>query len=114
MRVTYERRDVILADVVFSGGLGSKARPIVILSTEVYNQSGIKLIGAAITSNLFALHRPCDILLNGWSAAGLLLPSAVRGIIVTVDQIDVHRILGIMSAPDFAEVEKELIEILGF
>ena len=85
-----------------------------IISTAVYNRSGIKLVGAAITSNLSAMHRPGDILINDWSAAGLLMPSAVSGIIVAVDVIEVHRVLGVMSPPDFSEVEKGLIEILGF
>ncbi len=64
MRTTYQRGDVILANVVFSGGLGSKNRPVVVLSTEVFNQAGIKLIGAAITSNLAAPSRPGDVILR--------------------------------------------------
>ncbi len=114
MRIDYHRGDVILADVVFSGGLGSKARPVVVLSTEVFNRAGIKLIGAAITSNLSGPNRPGDSVIHEWSASGLLHPSAVRGIILTVDRVDVHRILGVMSPSDFSEVEKESIEILGF
>lgn len=113
MRINYNGGDVILADVVFSGGLGSKARPIVVLSTETYNQTGIKLIGAAITSNLNPPPRPGDVELNDWSSAGLAFPSAMRGIIVTVDRIDVRRVLGVMSLQDFARVEQATAGIMG-
>ncbi len=114
MRTAYYRGDVILADVVFSGGLGSKARPIVVLSTEPYNQGGIKLIGAAITSNLDPPSRAGDVVLNDWAAAGLVFPSAVRGIVVTVDRIDVKRVLGVMPPEDFARVEQGIAGIMGF
>ena len=114
MRITYYRADVILADVVFSGGLGSKPRPVIVVSTEAYNQSGIKLIGAAITSNLSGPPRLGDVVLADWQTAGLAFPSAVRGIVITVDRVDIHRVLGVMSPSDFANVEKALALIMGF
>jgi mRNA-degrading endonuclease toxin of MazEF toxin-antitoxin module len=114
MKTIYQRGDILLASVEFSGSSGSKYRPVVVLSTETYNQAGIKLIGAAITSNLDAPSRPGDVFLNDWAVAGLTFPSAVRGVVVTVDRIDVRRILGVMSSDDFANVERALISILGF
>jgi len=114
LKTLYYRADVLLADVVFSGGLGSKPRPIVVVSTEAYNQSGIKLIGAAITSNLSGNPRLGDVILTDWQTAGLAFPSAVRGTIITVDRVDVHR-LGVMSPlEDFANIEKALALIMGF
>jgi mRNA-degrading endonuclease toxin of MazEF toxin-antitoxin module len=114
MRTIYYRADVVLADVVFSGGLGSKLRPVIVVSTEAYNQSGIKLIGAAITSNLNGTPRLGDVILTDWQTAGLAFPSAVRGIVITVDRVDIHRVLGVMSPADFANVEKALALIMGF
>lgn len=114
MRITHQRGDVIPANVAFSGSPGSKYRPVVVLSTETFNQAGIKLIGAAITSNLSPPSRLGDVILNEWGAAGLLFPSAVRGAVVTVDRADVRRILGVMSPDDFGDVEKALIAIMGF
>ena len=113
MRIAYSRADVILANVVFSGGLGSKARPVVVLSTEAYNQGGIKLIGAAITSNLNPPSRAGDVVLIDWVDAELAFPSAVRGIVVTMDRIDVRKVLGVMSAKDFARVEQGVADVMG-
>jgi mRNA interferase MazF len=111
---SYRRGDVILVDIAFSGAIGYKRRPAVVISAEAFNTAGIKLIVAAITSNVSPPFRPGDSLLNDWRAAGLLKPSAVRGVLATVDKIDVVRKLGVLSAQDFAMVEQGVADILGF
>ena len=49
---TYDRGDVILVDIAFSGAVGHKRRPAVVVSKDIFNSAGIKLIVAAITSNV--------------------------------------------------------------
>ena len=110
----YNRGDVLLVDIAFSGAVGRKRRPAVVLSTDAFYSAGIKLIVAAITSNVSPPFRPGDTLLNDWGTAGLLKPSAVRGVLATVDQADVVRPLGALSAQDFARVERGIADILGF
>ncbi len=111
---TYSRGDVILVDIPFSGTVGSKRRPAVVISVDAFNNAGIKLIVAAITSNVSPPFRPGDTLLSEWDAAGLLKPSAVRGVLATVDKSDIARKLGAMSPSDFGRVERNLANILGF
>lgn len=103
--VGYARGDVILVEIAFSGVAGRKRRPAVVISTDTFNRRGIKLIVAAITSNISPPFRPGDTLLTDWGAAGLLKPSAVRGVLATVDKADVIRRLGFVPASDFAAVE---------
>jgi len=110
---TYNRGDVILVEIAFSGEIGRKRRPAVIISTESFNKAGIKLIVAAITGNISPPFRPGDTLLNNWASAGLLKPSAVRGILATVDIADISHKLGKISSQDLAIVEKNLAAILG-
>jgi mRNA interferase MazF len=110
----YDRGDVILVDIAFSGAVGHKRRPAVILSVETFNAAGIKLIVAAITGNVSPPFRPGDCVLSDWDSAGLLKPSAVRGVLATVDKADVVRKLGALSAQDFAIVEQSIAGILGF
>ncbi len=111
---SYERGDVILVDIAFSGAIGYKRRPAVVISTKTFNAAGIKLIVAAITSNVSPPFRPGDSLLNDWQAAGLLKPSAVRGVLATVDKRDVVRRLGTLSPRDFTIMEQGIAAILGF
>jgi mRNA interferase MazF len=111
---TYDRGDVIFVEIAFSGATGRKRRPAVVISTDAFNTAGIKLIVAAITSNVSPPFRPGDTLLNDWNAAGLLKPSAVRGVLATVDKADVVRKLGKLSTGDFAMVEQGIANVLGF
>ncbi|MEN3331855.1 MAG: mRNA interferase MazF [Blastocatellia bacterium] len=111
---SYNRGDVILVDIAFSGAVDFKRRPAVVISTSSFNLAGIKLVVAAITSNVMPPYRPGDTLLNDWRAAGLIKPSAVRGVFATVDKSDVVRKLGTLSAADFAQMERGIADILGF
>jgi mRNA interferase MazF len=112
--ISYSRGDVILVDIAFSGATGSKRRPAVVLSTNAFNRAGIKLIVAAITSNISPPYRPGDTLLDDWREAGLIKPSAVRGVLTTVDKSDVTRKLGLLSMTDLALVEQGVGQVLGF
>ncbi|MEI2609329.1 MAG: type II toxin-antitoxin system PemK/MazF family toxin [Candidatus Promineifilaceae bacterium] len=98
---SYKRGDVILVEIAFSGAVGYKRRPAVVISVEKFNAGGIKLIVAAVTSNISPPFRPGDCLLSNWNKAGLLKPSAVRGVLATVDKADVDRKLGVLSDSGF-------------
>lgn len=111
---TYQRSDVLLAEIVFSGSIGRKSRPVVVLSINAFHQAGSKLIVATLTSNILPPFRPGHTAINDWSSAGLLKPSAMRGIIITIDQNEVVRPLGVMSAQDFSDVEQAIKTIMGF
>ena len=110
----YNPGDVILVDIAFSGAVGYKRRPAVVISKDRFNTAGIKLIVAAITGNVSPPYRPDDTLLSDWKGAGLLKPSAVRGVLATVDKSDIARKLGTLSAKDFSRVEQGIADVLGF
>ena len=110
---TYKRGNVIIVDIAFSGAVGRKRRPAVVISAHAFNTAGTKLIVAAITSNVSLPLRPGDTILNDWSTAGLLKPSAVRGVLATVDKMDIARTLGSLSADDFNRVEQGIADVLG-
>lgn len=110
---SYNPGDVILVDIAFSGAVGYKRRPAVVISQDRFNTAGIKLIVAAITGNVSPPFRPGDTLLSDWKVAGLLKPSAVRGILATVDKSDIVRKLGALTPKDFSAVEQGIADILG-
>ncbi len=110
----YSRSDVILVEIAFGGAPGSTRRLAVVLSTDAFNTAGIKLVVAAITSNVSPPFRPGDTLLGDLADAGLLKPSAVRGVLATVDRADIVRRLGALSAADMARVDAGIASLLGF
>lgn len=111
---SYNLGDVILVDIAFSGAVGYKRRPAVVISIDKFNTAGIKLIVAAITGNVSPPFRPGDTILSGWKAAGLLKSSAVRGVLATIDKSDIVRKPGTLTAKDFSAVEQGIADILGF
>ena len=113
MNQFYQRGDVLLVEMPFTDGPNSKKRPAVVLSTEEFNRAGIKIVVAAITSNLTSPFRLGDTTLGDWQAEGLLKPSAVRGYLGMADQRHVERILGKMTDTDFSQVEQGVASILG-
>jgi len=104
---------VTLVHIAFGGAVGFERPPAVVISTDTFSAAGIKLIVAAITSSLSPPLRRGDTLLGDWSAAALLKPSAVRGVLVTVDKSDVVRKLEVLTKAVFARVQQRIAEILG-
>ena len=110
----YLRGDVLFAEILFSGSIGSKRRPVVVLSTDEFQISGSKMIVAGVTSTIAPPFRPGDVILNDWSQAGLVKPSAVRGLVTVIDRNQIVRRLGRLSDKDFANVEQGVAGIMGF
>ena len=108
------RGEVVLTEITFSGEPGRKRRPAVVLSVDAFNRVGTKLIVAAITSNVSPPFRPGDILLADWQKAGLIKPSAVRGVLATIDKQDIVRSMGELTEDDLAKVESAIAANLGF
>ena len=106
--------EVILTEIAFSGDPGRKRRPAVVISIDEFNRVGTKLIVAAITSNVSPPFRRGDVLLADWQPAGLIKPSALRGVLATIDKRDIVRPMGHLTDNDFAKVEAAVADILGF
>jgi mRNA interferase MazF len=115
MRTTpHQRGDVLFAEIVFSGSIGRKNRPVVVLSVDAFHQAGSKLIVVSITSTVTPPFRPGDVLLSDWLQAGLMKPSAARGGLALIDRNEIVRKLGQLSERDFAGIEQGVASIMGF
>lgn len=111
---SFSQGEAILTEIAFSGDPGRKRRPAVVISIDEFNRTGTKLIVAAITSNLQPPYRRGDVLLKDWQTAGLIKPSALRGVLATIDKRDIVRSMGHLTDNDFAKVEAVVAETLGF
>lgn len=110
----YERGDVVLVDTAFSGSVGSKRR-LPSSSAQAPSTTRVtKLIFAAITGNISPPMHPGDTLLKDWTAAGLVRPSAVRGVLATIDTRDIIKTLGAVMPEDAAQVDAGVSSIIGY
>jgi len=109
----FEPGDVVLVPFPFTDQSATKKRPAVVISSKAYNTERPDLVIMAVTSQLKSTPILGEVIVQDWQAAGLLKPSAVRGVVATVDKSEVIRKLGVLSARDFAVIEQALAGILG-
>jgi len=107
----FRKREVFLAQIVFTDGTATKKRPVVVVSGIHYNDKREEIIVAAITSNtirrIFG-----DVRIKNWKEAGFLYPSAVTGIILAIKKTLIEKKLGVLAEDDFEKVAATLRKTL--
>ena len=108
----HERGDVVLVDFGFSEGVGSKKRPVLIISTESYHRNREEVIVAAITHNIKRVLFG-DTKIDDWKKAGLIYPSLVTGIVRTIKEDMIIRKLGILPQSNLEKVQENIRKAIG-
>lgn len=108
----YKRGDVVLVRYQFTAGEEPRLRPALVVSTETYHQGRQQTVLSAITSNP-SKPQPGDTVIQGWKEAGLLGPSMVTGVLLTVAPDSVDKRLGPLVPRDMQGVENSLKLSLG-
>lgn len=108
-----KRGDIVLVEVVFSSGVGTKLRPALVLSDNNYNKNRDEIIISGITSNTKRLHEG-DTEIAKWEKAGLRVPSLATAVIQTVKKDRIQKRLGQIEGIDFEKIEKNISKVLGF
>ena len=109
----YKQGDIVLLEVIFSNGMGTKKRPALIISSDEYHKGRHEIIIAAITSNIQRV-LVADTRIDEWEEAGLKFPSLVTGIIQTVKKNMIVHKLGILTKKDFQKVQKNIGRAINF
>jgi mRNA interferase MazF len=109
----YEFGDVVLVPFPFTNQSASKRRPAVVVSNRAYNLAKPDIVLMAITSQLRPSPGIGEAWIAHWQAAGLLKPSAVKPVFVTLEQSLVIRRLGVLLDADQAAVRRAIDQIVG-
>ena len=103
----FKKGEIVLAQIVFTDGTATKKRPVLILSGSQFNDKREEIIVAAITSNttrrIFG-----DIKVTKWKEAGLLYPSAITGILLSIKKTLVEKKLGTLDEEDLSRAEESI------
>ena len=110
--MTYSRGDVVVASLQFTDQVGRKTRPVLVVSSNQYNQAQNDVIVAQISSYKGHPMHIGDHLIAEWPQAGLLSPSVVRAKVFTIQKSRVTKHLGRMHSDDFQAVEDSLRQVL--
>ncbi len=106
--------DVILVPFPFTDQSSSKKRPAVIISTTRYNAERPDFIIMAITSQIRPQIHFGDAVVDGWEAAGLLKPCAIKPVVATIEQSLPIKQLGRLEPDDIATQKQVIATIIEF
>jgi len=95
------RNDVVLLPIPFTDLTSHKVRPAVVVGKGTFEAD---VIVVPVTSRIFQ----SDLILQDWSAAGLNVPSGVKGQIATVDQSFILQVLGQLSRSDTRRLDDQM------
>ncbi len=109
----YEFGDVVLVRFPFTDQSTTKKRPAIVVSSASYHRERSDLILMAVTSQIGAMRRTGDILVEGWQEAGLLKPSVVKPVVATVQRDGVLRRLGRLGKDDRSSLRESFSKICG-
>lgn len=110
----YNQRDIVLVPVPFTDLSATKRRPVLILSSSVYNIKSSDVVVAAITSNLSTGNYGVIIDSSDLEQGKLPVKSLVRADkIYTLSQTIIIKSLGMVSLEMFSKVLNSLDNMLG-
>lgn len=112
----FERGDVVVVNVSFTGQGGAKRRPALVLSAEAFHRALPDLIVCPISSQPRFYTRPGggDHPLRHWKSVGLRHPSTARlSNLMAVDKRLIKRTLAPLNADDLAQIEQGRREVFN-
>ena len=105
--------DVLVVPFPFTDQTATKRRPAVVVSSEAYNRDRPDLILMAITSQLRPTAMVDEVAIVEWQAAGLLKPSVIKPVVITIESSLGIRKLGKLGSDDQRALHQVLAAVLG-
>jgi mRNA interferase MazF len=109
----YSFGDVVLVPFPFSDQTGTKKRPAVVVSSAEYQAQRRDLVIMAITSQIRSRLAFGEFTVAEWRKAGLIMPSAVKPVLTTIEKRLVLKKLGQLQLVDVKALRSSLDQILG-
>jgi mRNA interferase MazF len=109
----YNCGDVVLVPFPFTDQSGLKKRPAVVVSSTAYHAQRRDLVIMAITSQIRPRPAFGEFTMADWKKAGLLVPSAVKPVLTTIDKGLVLKRLGQLQPADLRSLRASISAILG-
>ena len=103
----------MLVGFPFTNLQATKKRPAVVISDASYQQGRPDVILMAITSQIRQPLAFGEYVLKDWQQAGLLKPSVLKPLIATLEQTQIVKVMGQLSATDQQGLQDTMQTILG-
>ena len=109
----YSFGDVVLVPFPFTDQTGNKKRPAAIVSSADYQAQRRDLVIMAITSQIRPRPAFAEFAVAEWKKAGLIVPSAAKPILTTIEKRLILKKLGQFQPADLRSLRSSLAQILG-
>lgn len=103
--------DVVVVKFPFASSLKYKARPAVVVSSDIYNENKRDTLLILAISSIIDTKLDFELELQNWKESGLLRESVFKSSIATIEKDFVITKLGILSDSDKNRLDK-LIKII--
>ena len=103
--------DVVVVKFPFASSLKYKARPAVILSSDIYNENKRETLIILAISSSKENKLDFELEIQNWQKAGLLKSSIFKSSIATIEKESVISKLGRLEEEDSKKLEK-MIEVI--
>jgi len=100
----------VLVRFPFTNLAGSKKRPALVVSAEAYHGFRGDRVLMLITSRTH--NEPLGYAISSWREAGLLKPSFVKPVVMTVDSAVIQSTLGTLSPEELAAAKARLLPFI--
>lgn len=103
--------DVVVVKFPFASSLKYKARPAIVISSDLYNQNERNTVLILAISSSYTNKLNFEMNILDWENSGLLKPSIFKSAIATIEKEFVITKIGKLSQRDIRQLE-DLIEIM--
>jgi len=103
--------DVVVVKFPFASSLKYKARPAVVVSSDIYNENKRDTLLILAISSIIDTKLDFELELQNWKESGLLRESVFKSSIATIEKDFVITKLGVLSDSDKNRLDK-LIKII--
>lgn len=102
----YNKYDVVVVKFPFASSLKYKARPAVIISSEIYNENKRDTLIILAISSVIDSKLDFELDIQNWNDAGLLKESIFKSSVATIQKDFIITKLGKLSQVDVDRLEK--------
>ena len=103
--------DVVIVKFPFASSLKYKARPAVVVSSDLYNMSNRATLLIMAISSSVENKLDFEIKIDKWKSAGLLKPSLFKAAIATIEKNYIITKVGCLSETDIKNLERMMEKI---
>lgn len=100
--------DVVVVKFPFASSLKYKARPAVVVSSDLYNENNRETLLILAISSSIENKLDFELEVQGWKESGLLKPSIFKSAIATVEKNFIVSKLGSLLETDIKRLNKQI------